>query len=45
MVDFDASKDKVRVCLKRLIVFLAVRGLIPAWMAESLIRRLGLTHA
>jgi len=42
---FNAGIDKARACLKRLIVFLAVRGLIPAWMAESLIRRLGLGAA
>jgi hypothetical protein len=31
--------------LKRVLVFLAMRRCIPARMAESLIRRLGLIHA
>jgi len=42
---FDAGIDMVRACLKWCVMFLAVRGRIPAWMAESLIRRLGLIHA
>lgn len=38
-------QDKARACLKRYLVFLAMRGLFPARVAESLIRRLGLLHA
>lgn len=38
-------RDMARACLKRCLVFLTVRGLFPARMAEALIRRLGLFHA
>ena len=41
----NAGIDKARACLKRFVVFLAVRGWMPARMAESLIRRLGLGDA
>ena len=40
-----AFGDVVRACLKRFVVFLAVRGCIPVWVAESLIRKWGLIHA
>ena len=39
------TRDMARASLKRGPVSLAVRGWIPARVAESLIRRLGLTHA
>ena len=38
-------RDVARACLKRGLVSLAVRGLIPARVAEYLIRGLGLIHA
>lgn len=39
------TRDKARACLKRCLLFLAVRGLFSARVAEFLIRRLGLAHA
>ena len=39
------TRDMARACLKRGLVSLVVRGWIPARVAESLIRRLGLIHA
>jgi hypothetical protein len=39
------TRDMARAGLKRCLVFLAVRGCIPARVAESLIHRWGLIHA
>lgn len=41
----SSLKTKIASCAKSLIVWLAVRGLIPRKLAELLIRWLGLRHA
>ena len=45
VASFLSAKIAAQSGMKRVLVFLAMRSLIPARLAGALIRRLGLIHA